>query len=141
MAKTPFHTRIITPEGTVFDGEVLSLRLPGHDGEFGVLARHAPLLSALSMGSAVYETPDGLAHQFLVGEGFAEVGKRGVDVLVDFAEKPGEIDVGRAEKALQRARERLEAGKVATTDVDYLRAESAMRRALVRLKLAKQPRL
>ena len=141
MAKTSYPAQIITPEGMFFEGQVVSLRLPGTSGEFGVLARHAPMLAALAAGAISFETADGKREELIVGEGFAEVGREQVRVLVDSCERPGEVDVERAERALARARERLDAGKVATTDLDFLRAEAAMRRAMVRLRMAKKPRL
>ena len=65
--------KIITPTGTPFNGDVLSASFPGVLGEFAILQRHAPLVSALKAGTVKYETPDNAAHTFAIGGGYIEV--------------------------------------------------------------------
>ena len=72
-----------------------------------------------------------------VTTGFAEVSNDKVSVLVETAEKAGDIDVDRARKAVERAKERL-AKERATEDIDFLRAENALKRAIIRLKVAEK---
>ena len=69
--------------------------------------------------------------------GFAEVSENKVSILVDSAEKAGDIDIQRAEKALERAKSRLEKIK-GTEDVDFTRAELALKRAISRIKVAQK---
>jgi F-type H+-transporting ATPase subunit epsilon len=129
---------IISPDRVVLDERVDSVRLPGVDGSFGVLPRHAPLVAALAVGVLHYR--QGGAEQLLfVSEGFCEVARDVVRVVAEAGEKPAEIDEQRAKAAEQRARERLArfreqraramTGKEA---IDLLRAEEALRRALTR---------
>jgi len=70
-----------------------------------------------------------------VTTGFAEISDNKVSVLVDAAEKAGEIDVERARQALERARERL---SKQAEDIDFARAEMALKRAIARIKTAEK---
>lgn len=119
--------QILTPEKTAFDGEAQSVALPGEAGGFEVLKDHAPILSSLLPGD-VRILSDKKELHFHIGHGFFEFNhNRGV-VLVDAAEKPGEIDTDRAKAAKERAQKRLKQAE----DVDILRAEKALMRALSR---------
>jgi F-type H+-transporting ATPase subunit epsilon len=70
--------------------------------------------------------------------GFAEVSNNKVSVLVDAAEKSNDIDLDRAKRAMERAKERLTLDRD-RKDIDFLRAEAALRRAVARLKVAQKP--
>ena len=80
---TSFHVVVLTPERTVFDGEAVHLLAPGVEGYLGVLAHHAPLITALKAGTLAVRTPDGREQSFLVGGGFLEVGDNQARVLAD----------------------------------------------------------
>jgi F-type H+-transporting ATPase subunit epsilon len=114
-------------------GEVTDLQVTASDGLMGIWANHAPLISMLATGELHCTTSQGEKKNLAVGEGFIEVLQNDVKVLCDFAEFDEEIDIERAEKALERARERLK--HRTDPDVDDIRAEAALRRAIVRLKL------
>ena len=140
MSQHPaFDFEVVTPDGSAFRGRVTSVRLPGKDGSFGILARHAPLVGALDAGVLHVEGEDGKKSVYAVGEGFVEARKgkdgKGTDVraLVDFCDAKDEIDVVRARKAKERAQERL---KERAQHVDMARAEASLRRALVRITVA-----
>lgn len=137
MAQTSFAMEIVTPEGIAFKDSARSLKLPGTDGSFGVLARHAPLLAALDIGILEVEDPAGQKETWAIGEGFVQVTAgegASVRVLTDFANRGVDVDVARAQAAEQRARERL---KARAENVDRVRAEVSLRRSLVRLKVAR----
>lgn len=132
MDKT-FLLEIVTPVRKVFSGQVLSLVAPGEEGYFGVLPRHAALLSSLAVGHLKVETPEKTRH-FAISGGFAEVlGGNGVRILAETAEEASEIDIERAKQALSRAEERLRQNR---KDVDRERAQRAFARASNRLKIA-----
>ncbi len=135
MAHAAYDFEVITPDGPAFRGRVRSIRLPGKTGNFGILARHAPLVAALDPGLLVLSQEGGEKGAFAVGEGFVEVRTGRVRALVDFCNRREQIDVARAEKARDRARERLRSRKEAT--LDFVRAEAALRRALARLSVAR----
>lgn len=129
-----FDLEVLTPDGASYKGRASSLRLQGKNGSFGILARHAPLVAALDCGVGRIELESGAKEQLALGEGFVEVHKKGVRVLVDFCNTKKQIDVERAQAAERRARERL---KSQDKHVDDARAESSLRRALVRLTVGR----
>src|SRR2546426_5008942 len=79
---------------------------PGSEGYFGVLRGHAPFLTTLGVGELTYRKGREEYHLAVAG-GFAEVRNDKVIVLVDSAERPEEIDRARAERARERAEQRL----------------------------------
>ncbi len=134
----PFELKIVTPEGQVYQGMVQSVRLPGTDGDFGVLARHAPLLAALQAGTLRVTTDAGEKRTWAIGEGFLEVGNGETTVLCDFANTPEEIDRQRAEQAETRAKDRL---RSRDQMIDRARAEASLARAVARLRTIGTPSL
>jgi F-type H+-transporting ATPase subunit epsilon len=127
---------IVTPEKIVVRQEVDSVVAPGTEGEFGVLPGHIHFLTGIVPGELRYHT--GVEKESMaVTTGFAEVSNDKVSILVDAAEKTGEIDVERARQAMERARERLRKDR-RTEDVDTLRAEAALRRAIVRIRVVQK---
>ena len=112
--------------------------LPGVDGELGILSRHQPLVTLLSVGETRIRDLDGTWEYIATGIGYAQVLFDKVLVVVDHGELAGVIDVHRAEEAVSRARERLaERGDPgAQAEADYFRAEQALKRAENRLQVA-----
>ena len=127
-----FMLEIITPERRVLSEEVTSLVVPTADGYVGVLAHHAPMVAGVAIGVLRYRRDDAW-HAVAVSGGFMEVADNRAVVLARTAELAGEIDVMRAEAALQRARERL---ADRSAGIDHTRAENAMLRALARIRAA-----
>jgi F-type H+-transporting ATPase subunit epsilon len=89
MAK--FHFDLVSPEKLLFSGEVDQVDVPGVEGDFGVLAGHAPLVSTLRPGILVIYRDDG-ELKVVVNGGFAEVGPGGLTVLADMAVPLEEFD-------------------------------------------------
>ncbi len=86
-----FHFELVSPERIAFSGEVDQVDVPGSEGDFGVLAGHAPLISLLRPGvMTVYS--GGEQTKIVVLGGFAEVGPDGLTVLADVATSIGDID-------------------------------------------------
>ena len=85
-----FHFELVSPEQRVFSGEVEHVVVPGSEGEFGVLAHHAPLIAMLRPGILTILGPN--EQRFVVRGGFAEVNPRGLTVLADFAMPVEEVD-------------------------------------------------
>lgn len=81
MADT-FQLQVATPERLIVDEQVTEAELPGKDGYFGVLAGHAPLLSALGKGTLSYGSGGG-KQTINIDGGFAEVFDNVVRVLAD----------------------------------------------------------
>ena len=125
---------IVTPDQVVLSSDVEYVGAPGVDGEFGVLAGHIPLLTALSIGTLVYRIGNKDYMAFYCRR-FAEVADNKITILAQAAELAENIDVERAEKAKARAEERLQNAKH-QDGIDIVRAENAMKRAIMRLKIA-----
>lgn len=124
---------IVTPDKTVLETEADFVSVPGLEGIFGVLPGHIPFLSALAIGSLHY-TLNGETHYVCISGGFAEVSNNTVRILADAAEKCEDIDMDRAEKAKERALERLrQARDEHRQDVNQIRAEASLHRAINRL--------
>lgn len=128
---------VATPTRLVVSDRVDEVVAPGSEGYFGMLAGHAPFLTTLGIGELTYRKG---AEEFslAVAGGFCEVRHDKVIVLADTAERPEEIDRERADRARQRAEERL-AGR-SQDEVDYARAAASLARALIRLQVAGRPR-
>jgi F-type H+-transporting ATPase subunit epsilon len=124
---------IATPSRSVVSEQVDEVVVPGIEGYFGVLPGHAALLATLGIGELMYRSGRDERHLALAG-GFCEVRNDKVIVLADSAELPPEIDRARAERARERAEQRL-AGR-SGEDVDYARASAALARALIRLQVS-----
>ena len=86
-----FHFELVSPEKIAFSGEVDQVDVPGTEGDFGVLAGHAPLIALLRPGiMTVYS--GGEQTQIVVLGGLAEVGPDGLTVLADVATSIEDID-------------------------------------------------
>ena len=125
------NLEIITPEKLALRESVDEVVLPGLTGELGILPDHEPLITQLKTGVLMYRQ-GGAQQRLHVSGGFAEVLGDKVSVLADVAEKPEEIDVARAQAALERAEKRLVS---AGSDLDLDRAELKKERAKTRLQL------
>ncbi|MDD4238693.1 MAG: F0F1 ATP synthase subunit epsilon [Desulfotomaculaceae bacterium] len=130
MSEKSQRLEIVTPQKKVFSEDVKFLVAPGTDGELGILPEHAPLITSLNIGVLrIQQDRDFI--KVVVSGGFMEVRNSKVTVLATSAERVEDIDVARAERAKQRAEERL-AEKA--SGLDMLRAEMALKRAIIRLR-------
>ena len=82
------HFELVTPEKLVLSEDVHMVVVPGTEGEFGVIAGHAPVMSSLKDDAelAVYRSAGGSPEKIRVSGGFAEVGANGLTVLAESAE-------------------------------------------------------
>jgi len=80
-----FKLEILTPNGGIFNGEVISVVLPGEEGEFGVLAGHASLTTLLEAGVVDVEKEDKSVESILINWGVVQVDEEKVIVLVEGA--------------------------------------------------------
>jgi F-type H+-transporting ATPase subunit epsilon len=79
-----FHFNLVSPEKLLLSGEVDQVDVPGSEGDFGVLAGHAPFVTTLRPGILVIHREGG-ELRVVVNGGFAEVGPNGLTVLADMA--------------------------------------------------------
>ncbi|MFS8583864.1 MAG: ATP synthase F1 subunit epsilon [Acidimicrobiia bacterium] len=123
------RVELVSPERILYSGEaemVIVRTLGG--GEIAFMPGHAPFVGALAIATATLRTPQG-DELVAVHGGFVEVSDDTVTILSDVAELASQIDVERAQRAKERAEERLRAARDAE-------AEAALRRALIRLQTA-----
>lgn len=136
MPDKTFKLEVITPARVVFSkDDVTSVVAPGVEGYLGVLANHAPLMTALAIGHVDFKRVDGSDDEMAISGGFMEVFENTVTVLAETAELASEIDLQRAEAAVKRAEERVAAH---SPDVDMDRAQAALHRAMNRLNVARR---
>jgi len=129
-----FKLVITTPDAKAWEGDAVSATIPGLAGYLGIWANHAPLVAAVAPGVVRLRLDDaGNEKTMAVGTGFVEGSDNVVNLMTDTCEQAGEIDVDRAKKALERARERLASMQA---DIDRERARLAQARARARLEAA-----
>ena len=128
---------VVTPSGPVVSEAVDIVTAPGSDGEFGVLAGHAPFLSTIKIGVMTYKI-GAVSTAVMVSGGFCEVSNNKITFLVEAAEKGTDIDVTRALKAKERAEERLQEAVQKKEGISHIRAQVALQRAMARLKAGKR---
>ncbi|NEU30396.1 F0F1 ATP synthase subunit epsilon [bacterium LRH843] len=129
------HVNVVTPDGKVYDGDVDMVSVRTVEGELGILPGHISLVAPLTIG-AVRLNKGSAVEKVAVSGGFVEVRPDQVTILAEAAELPSGIDVDRANKAKERAENRLNASK--DDAVDLLRAELALKRAINRLDIVKK---
>jgi len=86
-----FHFDLVSPEKLAFSGEVDQVDIPGAEGDFGVLAGHAPVVAAVRPGILTVTT-GGAKQKIIVLGGLAEVSEKGLTLLADTATSVEELD-------------------------------------------------
>ena len=88
---TTFHFDLVSPEKLAFSGEVDQVDVPGIEGDFGVLAGHAPVVAAIRPGILTV-TSGGTQQKIIVLGGLAEMSDKRLTVLADVATSLDELD-------------------------------------------------
>jgi F-type H+-transporting ATPase subunit epsilon len=86
-----FHFDLVSPEKVAFSGDVEQVDVPGREGDFGVLAGHAPMVAAVRPGILTV-TVNGKQQKIIVLGGLAEVSDKGLTVLAETATSLDEVD-------------------------------------------------
>jgi F-type H+-transporting ATPase subunit epsilon len=130
-----FDLSVVTPEGSVFEGEAQMVIVPGAAGEIGVLARHAPLVAMLKAGE-IRVKAGGEWQSFAAGPGYFKVQRDRALVLVDDAVRAEEIDVAEARRDVEEARALLERADAGEQGIDRWLAEQRLRHAENKIAVA-----
>ena len=101
-----FHFDLVSPEKLAFSGEVDQVDIPGVEGDFGVLAGHAPVVAAIRPGILTVHT-GGKKEKIIVLGGLAEVSEKGLTVLADVATSLEELDRARLADAIAEMEAKL----------------------------------
>lgn len=143
MVDHTFLLRLVTPQRLLLEAKVSSLQVPGSEGYLGILAHHAPIITALRPGKLEVKDAAGKLTTYAVSGGFLEMSSNRATVLADAAEVSVEIDRERAAASLKRAEERLQgdgarpgAAAGAGEPIDRDRARRSLERAKNRIALA-----
>ena len=124
------NLEIITPEKIIYKDSVDSITVPGSKGMFQVLKDHAPLMSTIEIGVITFKKNDESKYLTTAG-GTIEVLNNNVLILADSVEVIEDIDIDRAERAKTRAEENIKGKK--EEEIDFVRAELALKRAINRI--------
>lgn len=128
-----FRLRIITPERVFLDQEASMAEFCTTEGEIGVYAGHIPLTCILKPGILKIHMDDEKKEAAL-HSGFVEILPDQVTILAEVIEWPEEINLERAEAALERAKERI---AHPNSQTDIARAQTALMRAMARITVIK----
>ena len=132
---------IVSPDKVVYTADISMLIVRSTGGELGILPNHAPLVTGLVPHAMRVRLGADRDEQLIaVAGGFMEVTPQKITVLATAAELPIDIDINRAQQAMERAKKRIAEfhnGSAATTeDMQVKRAEFALQRAVARLRAA-----
>ena len=129
-----FSLKIVACNKVFYDGECEVLICPAYDGEMAVMAHHEQMTSTGEIGEIRFKLPDGTWQEAVVSDGLITVDHNRVNIIVYSAEKPEEIDKFRAEAALERAKEQMQAKQ---SIMEYHISQASLSRAMDPLKGAR----
>ena len=128
--------KVLTPSGLVVEESVDEVRVPGVEGEFGVLPDHSSLISSLAIGQLSF-IKGVTSKAMAIHSGVIQIENNTVTVFADNAEFAESVDKPRAQNARARAEakiKQLESELLVDTE-DYSEARFALQRAIVRLEV------
>ena len=102
-----FQVFILAADNVLYEGPCESLIVPTSQGQYGILANHSNMISAVIPGKLTYRIPGGQEQFAAVSAGLVKVENNEVLVLVDTAERPEDIDANRAKRAADEAKEAI----------------------------------
>ena len=125
------HFELVSPAKLLFSGDVVSVTLPGTEGDMGIFVGHAPVLSTLRPGVVVVTKDGGAVDKIFVRGGFAEVNPRGLTVLAETAIAMADLDAGAIAGQIKDAEEDVadakddEVRRKAVENLDHLKGLQA----------------
>ena len=129
-----FELHILAAERSFYEGPCESLVLPLTEGMYGIQANHLNMIAGIVPGELIYRVPGGTDEHASCSRGMVKVENNVVTVLVDTAEHPDEIDIKRAQRAADEAREEILKKR---SRQEYMKAQMELARATSRLKVSK----
>ena len=103
MAK--LHFDLVSPERLLISAEVDQVDVPGSEGDFGVMANHAPVMTTLRPGVLTIQSPGKAGEKYFVRGGFAEVTLGGLTVLAEEAMPLADLDMAALDQRIKNAEE------------------------------------
>ncbi len=127
-----FKLRVVTPDRVFFDGEASFITVRSIDGDIGIMANHARYVTPLTIGALKIKNDSGERFAAVAG-GFLKTGNNAVTIVTPACEWADEIDVGRAERAAEKANEML---RQKQSKKEHDLEEVRLRRAINRISVA-----
>jgi F-type H+-transporting ATPase subunit epsilon len=127
---------IVTPEATVYSGDVEMVTLPAIVGQMGIYPQHTPLMTQMVPGEIIVRK-EGRDLFIAAGEGLIEVANDRVAVLTDLAVAADRIDEAKAEEARRRAEARL---REKLSDEEIASVNASLARSLAQLHVKRRQR-
>jgi F-type H+-transporting ATPase subunit epsilon len=121
-AGATLHVDVVAPDRKLYSGPATTVVAKTLEGELGILRGHIPLLGVLESGPVTIRTPEGKTVVAAVHGGFISVANDVVSILAEVAELGDDIDVARAQSALERAKAEDPEGEAAKRANTRLRA-------------------
>jgi len=123
----PFKFEFVSPEKLILSGEAVEVQVPGTDGEFTVMAEHAPVMSTIKPGVVDVKFADGESTKYFVRGGFADVSESGLTLLAEYAVKLEDLDMGEIDQHIKNLQEDV---ADADTDDKHDKAQAALEQML-----------
>jgi F-type H+-transporting ATPase subunit epsilon len=121
--RSKLEAQVLTPEGEVFNGELVQLSTRTAVGEVGILARHAPMVARLVPTELRLHVSESETRRYAQGEGWLEVFANQARVLIAEAIPPEELDAGDLRERLDDARRRVEESEEGSAAQESARRE------------------
>jgi F-type H+-transporting ATPase subunit epsilon len=134
VARATFRAEVLTPEGSFFDEDVEMVSTRTGTGSIGILARHPPLLGMLEPTELRLYRSESDVVTYAQGEGYVQVSRDGVLVLVEEAHPPGDLDAGDLRDKLRQSEDDLSSAEEGSEEAR--RAARAKRRWETFLEIA-----
>lgn len=128
-----FKFELVSPEKLLVSQDVVSVVIPGSEGEMTVMAHHAPVMTAIKPGVVKVEAGDGSKESYVVFGGFADILPEGCTLLAESAVRVSDIDADELAQRVQNAREDAADAKDEITKVkaeEYLEHLTTLQGAL-----------
>ncbi|MBM3520582.1 MAG: F0F1 ATP synthase subunit epsilon [Alphaproteobacteria bacterium] len=125
------HFELVSPAKLLFSGDVEQVQIPGTEGEMGIFAGHAPVLSTLRPGVVIVDKGQGTPEKIFVRGGFAEVNSKGLTVLAEVAIPLADLDAAALAQQVKNAEEDVadakddEARRRASENLEHLKGLQA----------------
>ena len=132
-----FYLRVLAEDHVVFRGDCVSVVVPIADGQYGIMADHSNMVSAIVPGEMHFTTAEGETVTAAVSSGIIKVEANDVLALVESAERSEEIDAARARRAAEAARDAMMAREAS---MEYRAAQATLIRVTNRLRVKRSHR-
>ncbi|MFA6948526.1 MAG: ATP synthase F1 subunit epsilon [Eubacteriales bacterium] len=129
-----FKLHILAADCCFYEGGCTSMIVPTSEGQYGILAHHIDMIAAIAPGELTFTPTGGEKRYAAVSSGLVKIEKNDVMVLCDAIERPEDIDINRARRAADAAREELLQHK---SSREYREAQALLSREINRLRVKK----